>query len=78
MAGDAVLEVLDAFLLMFGAHLVGLMLMASVAGVTLVVIARMARQAGRLVVLVEDEELAVPIASSNAPRTNEAAVSKRW
>lgn len=59
VTGDAVLEVLDAFLLMFNTYLVRLVFMASVAGVALEVIARVASHAGCVVVLVEHKELAV-------------------
>ena len=49
MAGSTIADVLDAFLGMFGAYLVGLMLVAAEAGVAAGIPADMAGGAGRLV-----------------------------
>ncbi len=56
MAFDAVFEVLDAFFQMFAPHLVRPVLVASIAGVAVVVVVDMARLAGDVVIAVQHEE----------------------
>jgi hypothetical protein len=59
MASDTVLKVWDAFLQVFFADFVGLMLVAAVTGPGAVVAARMAGRASDLMIAFEDEESAV-------------------